>query len=60
MIMNNLSNIKFSVAINHHPISKQSSLKYLGIIYLGTLARNCDSWECSSYGSNMVSLKGKT
>ena len=32
MLMNNHENINFSVSINHHPISKQSSLKYLGVI----------------------------
>jgi len=32
MLMNNRKNVIFSVSINHHPISKQSSLKYLGII----------------------------
>jgi len=32
MLMNNYKNINFSVSINHHPISKQSSLKYLGVI----------------------------
>jgi len=30
MLMNNHKNINFSVSINHRPISKQSSLKYLG------------------------------
>jgi len=30
MLMNNHKNINFSVSIIHHPISKQSSLKYLG------------------------------
>jgi len=32
MLMNNHKNINFLVSINHHPISKQSSLKYLGVI----------------------------
>ena len=32
MLMNNHKNISFSVSINHHPISKQSSLKCLGVI----------------------------
>ena len=32
MFMNNHKNINFSVSINQHPISKQSSLKYLGVI----------------------------
>jgi len=32
MLMKNHKNINFSVSINHHPISKQSSLKYLGVI----------------------------
>jgi len=32
MLMNNHKNINFSVSINHYPISKQSSLKYLGVI----------------------------
>jgi len=32
MLMSNHKNINFSVSINHHPISKQSSLKYLGVI----------------------------
>jgi len=32
MLMNIHKNINFSVSINHHPISKQSSLKYLGVI----------------------------
>jgi len=32
MLMNNHKNINFSVPINHHPISKQSSLKYLGVM----------------------------
>ena len=32
MLMNNHKNINFVVSINHHPISKQSSLKCLGII----------------------------
>jgi len=32
ILMNNHKNINFSVSINHHPISKQSSLKYLGVI----------------------------
>jgi len=32
MLMNNHRNIKFSVSINHHPISKYCSLIYLGII----------------------------
>jgi len=32
MLMNNHKNINFSVSINHHQISKQSSLKYLGVI----------------------------
>ena len=31
MLMNNHKKINFSVSINHHPISKQSSLKYLGV-----------------------------
>jgi len=31
--MNNHNNTNFSVSINHHPISKQSSLKYLGVIH---------------------------
>jgi len=30
--MNNRNSINFSVSIYHHPISKQSSLKYLGVI----------------------------
>ena len=32
MLMNNHKNTNFSESINHHPISKQSSLKYLGVI----------------------------
>jgi len=32
MLMNHHKNINLSVSINHHPISKQSSLKYLGVI----------------------------
>jgi len=32
MLMNNHKNINFSVSINHHSISKQSNLKYLGVI----------------------------
>jgi len=32
MLMNNHNNINFSVSIDHHPTSKQSSLKYLGVI----------------------------
>ena len=32
MLMNNHKNINFSVSINHHPISRQSSLKYLDVI----------------------------
>jgi len=32
MLINNHKNINFSVSINHHPISKQSSLKYFGVI----------------------------
>jgi len=32
MLMNYWKNINFSVSINHHPISKQSSLKYLGVL----------------------------
>jgi len=32
MLMNNHKNIYFSVLINHHQISKQISLKYLGVI----------------------------
>jgi len=32
MLMNNYKNINFSVSINHYPISKQSSLKYLGVM----------------------------
>jgi len=32
MLMNNHKNINFSVPINHQRISKQSSLKYLGVI----------------------------
>jgi len=32
MLMNNCENINFSVSIHHLPISKQSSLKYLGVI----------------------------
>jgi len=32
-LMNKHNNINFSVSINHHPISKQSSLKYLGVIF---------------------------
>jgi len=32
MLMKNKNNIKNFVAINHQPISKQSSLKYLGIV----------------------------
>jgi len=32
MLMNNHKNINFSVSINHHPIPKQSILKYLGVI----------------------------
>ena len=32
MLMNNHKNINFSVSIDHHPISKQSSLKYLGVM----------------------------
>ena len=31
-VMNNRNNINFSVSSNHHPISKQSSLKYFGLI----------------------------
>jgi len=31
-VMNNHNNINFSVSSNHHPISKQSSLKYFGLI----------------------------
>jgi len=30
MLINNHNNSNFSVSINHHPISKRSSLKYLG------------------------------
>jgi len=30
--MNNHKNINFSVSNDHHPISKQSSLKYLAVI----------------------------
>jgi len=37
MLMNNRKNINFSVSINHHPISKQSSLKYHGVILDGKL-----------------------
>jgi len=33
MLINNCNNINFLVSINHHPISKQSSLKYLGVIF---------------------------
>ena len=32
MLMNNHKNTNFSVSINHHPVSKQRSLKYLGVI----------------------------
>jgi len=32
MLMNNHKNINFLVSINHHPISEQSSLKYLSVI----------------------------
>jgi len=32
MLMNSRNNINFSVAINHHPISKQSGLKCLSVI----------------------------
>jgi len=32
MLMKNRKNINFSVSINHHSISKQSSLNYLGVI----------------------------
>ena len=32
MLMKNHKNINFSMSINHHPISKQSSLKYLGVM----------------------------
>jgi len=32
ILMNNRKNINFSVSFNHHPISKQSSLKYLSVI----------------------------
>ena len=32
ILMNNNKNINFSVSINHHPISKESSIKYLGLI----------------------------
>jgi len=32
MLMSNHKNINFSVSVNHHPISKQSSLKYLSVI----------------------------
>jgi len=32
MLMNNHNNTNFSVSINYHPMSKQSSLKYLGVI----------------------------
>jgi len=32
MLMNNHKSINFSALINHHPISKQISLKYLGVI----------------------------
>ena len=32
MLMNNRKNITFSVSMHHHPISTQSSLKYLGVI----------------------------
>ena len=32
MLMNNRKNVNFAVSINHHPILKQSSLKYLGVI----------------------------
>jgi len=37
MLMNNHKNINFSVSINHHPISKQSSLKYFGVILVDKL-----------------------
>jgi len=30
--MNNQNNINVSVSINYHPISKQGSLKYLGVV----------------------------
>jgi len=30
--MNNHNNINFSVSISYYPISKQSSLEYLGVI----------------------------
>jgi len=32
LLMNNRKTINFSISINHHPISKQSSLTYLGVI----------------------------
>ena len=32
MLMNNHKKINLSVSVNHHPISKQSRLKYLGVI----------------------------
>jgi len=32
MLMNNHNNINFSVSIYYHPISNESSLKYLGVI----------------------------
>jgi len=35
--MNNHKNVNISVSINHHPISKHSSLKYLGVILDGKL-----------------------
>jgi len=31
--MNNHNNINFSVSINHHPVSKQISLKCLSVIF---------------------------
>jgi len=33
MLMTNHNNVNFSVSINHHPISKHSSLEYLGVIF---------------------------
>jgi len=32
MLMNSHNNINFSVSINYHPVTKQNSLKYLGVI----------------------------
>ena len=70
MLMNNHKNINFSVSINHHPISKQSSLKYVGVILddklnwkpqieklLTQLSKSCGMLYRSKHYTNILVFK---